>query len=270
MKSRICIIGCGWLGLPLAEYLIGKGFLVNGSTSSKHKIDRLSQAGIHPFLLKLSADSISGDLDACLAGSKTLILNIPPGLRKNPERNYPKMITHLIAPIENSSVEQVLFVSSTSVYEDTLEIPLITETSKTSTSNSATKLLRVEQLFQKNKNFSCTILRFSGLIGNQRHPAKYLSGRSGLKNPKAPINLIHQKDCIQIIETIISNNIWNELFNASYPSHPEREKFYTDSCKTLKIPKPLFDHSLRSKGKIISSNKLIQQLTYSYKYDINN
>jgi len=270
LKSKICIIGCGWLGFPLAEFLIAKGFSINGSTSTEHKLKKLAIAGIQPFLLKFSPNNISGDLSNCLSDCKTLILNIPPGFRKNPNSDYLSMMTNLINPIENSSVEQVLFIGSTSIYEDGLEIPIINENSKTSTSAIATKLLQVEELFQKNKNFVCTILRFSGLIGNQRHPAKYLSGKSGLKNPKAPVNLIDQKDCIQIIETIITNNIWNNVFNASYPSHPEREEFYVNACKTLKLPIPLFDHSKESKGKIISSNKLVQQLNYRFKVEINN
>ena len=270
MKSKIGIIGCGWLGFPLAKFLIAKGFSINGSTSTKHKLGKLASAGINPFLLKFSSNNISGDISKCLSGCKTLILNIPPGLRKNPERDYLSMMTNLINPIENSSVDQVLFIGSTSIYEDILEIPTIDENSKTSTSTIATKLLQVEELLQKNKNFDCTILRFSGLIGNQRHPAKYLSGKSGLKNPKGPVNLIDQKDCIHIIETIITNKVWNNVFNASFPSNPEREEFYVSACKTLKLPIPLFDHTLESEGKIISSNKLIQQLDYRFKVDINN
>ena len=35
---QVSILGCGWLGLPLAKSLIEKGFSVNGSTTSVEKI----------------------------------------------------------------------------------------------------------------------------------------------------------------------------------------------------------------------------------------
>ena len=37
-KDKIGIIGCGWLGLPLAKLFLKNGFLVKGSTTSKEKI----------------------------------------------------------------------------------------------------------------------------------------------------------------------------------------------------------------------------------------
>jgi len=270
LNSKICIIGCGWLGLPLAKYFIEKGADVNGSTSTKSKIKTLKLAGVNPFLLQLSSEKIVGNIDACLDHCKILILNIPPGLRKNPAQDYLGMMQLLVPHIENSSIENLLFISTTSVYEDTVETPILDETSKTSSSTVASKLLIVEQLFKNNSKFRTTILRFSGLIGENRHPAKYLSGKTGVKNPEAPINLIHQKDCIQIIASIINHNAWEELFNASSPSHPSRVNYYKQVCRDLNLPLPQFDYSKTSVGKIISSEKLARELDYRFINNINN
>ena len=51
--TKISILGCGWLGLPLAKALIGNGFSVNGSTTSIDKIGLLENAGITPFLIEI-------------------------------------------------------------------------------------------------------------------------------------------------------------------------------------------------------------------------
>ncbi|WP_431132774.1 NAD(P)H-binding protein [Psychroserpens mesophilus] len=266
MKQRICIIGCGWLGLPLATSLLKKGHSVKGSTTSSEKITILNSVGIQGFLIRLSSEGISGAIENCLSDCDTLVLNIPPGLRKNPEANYVRQMQHILPYVKASTVKQVLFVSSTTVYDDDDLFPVIYETSPTSTiSNTAQQLLAVEALFQNNSGFSTTILRFSGLFGDDRHPATFLSGKTNLKNPNAPVNLIHQRDCIAIIENIIQQNIWNDIFNASTPSHPSKKNYYTSICIAQNLPLPTFDTTQKSKGKIIDSSKLARVLDYEFK-----
>jgi nucleoside-diphosphate-sugar epimerase len=91
----------------------------------------------------------------------------------------------------------VLFISSTSVYND-VDAFVTEETIARPATESGKQLLETEQLLQSNINFKTTILRFGGLIGEDRHPVKFLAGRENLENPNAPINLIHQEDCIGI------------------------------------------------------------------------
>lgn len=266
MKRKICVIGCGWLGFPLAKSLFKKGYRVSGSTTSPEKISVLNSSNIQGFLIQISSEGIIGDIKDCLAECETLIVNIPPGLRKNPEANYVKQMQFLIPFVEDSSVKNVLFVSSTSVYDDTESFPVISEISETSSvSKTAQQLLAVEANFQKNLNFKTTIIRFSGLFGEDRHPAKHLSGRQNIKNPAAPVNLIHLIDCISIIENIIQHGIWNTTFNASTTPHPSKETYYLSVCKRLNLTLPEFDQSQVSKGKTIDSTKLAQVLGYEFK-----
>jgi len=264
LKQKICVIGCGWLGFKLAKSLIKKGYSVKGSTTSIEKIAELNLNKIEGFLVHFSSEGITGNLKNCLSDCDTLVLNIPPGLRKNPEANYVKQMQYLIPYLERSSVKNVLFVSSTSVYDDHESFPVVSETSLTSTT-TARQLLAVEALFQNNSTFRTTILRFSGLFGEDRHPATVLSGRSDIKNPDAPVNLIHRDDCIAIIEKLIENNIWNDSFNASTTAHPTKQTYYTAICKSQNLALPQFDHTKISKGKIIDSTKLARVLDYEFK-----
>lgn len=265
MNEKIGIIGCGWLGFPLAKQLIKNQYEIHGSTTSKDKLKRLEEASITPFLIQLTSEGIDGDIKACLSQCKTLILNIPPGLRKNPNSDYVKKMSHLIPHIETSSVENVLFISSTSVYDDDESFPVITENSPTSNSEIASQLLAAESLFQTHKNFKTTVLRFSGLIAEDRHPATILSGKTQLKNGNAPINLIHRTDCIGIIISILQRQTWNEIFNASTTPHPTKKEYYTRICETLMIALPEFENDMKSKGKIINSEKLVRLLNYDFK-----
>lgn len=271
MSKQISIIGCGWLGLPLAKHLLGKNCKVKGSTTSIDKVPILKSEGIDAFYIELTEDVAKGAIENCLSGSEILILNIPPGLRKHPETDFVKRMSLLVPYIEKSSVKNMLFVSSTSVYSDDESIPTITEDIiPNPDTESGRQLWEVEKMLQTNDHFDTTVLRFSGLFGPNRHPATYLSGRTDVKNPEAPVNLIHLDDCIEIITLIIENNIWNETLNASTRPNPSKKDYYTSVCKVLDVPVPSFRTHGISKGKLINSEKLVQLLDYNFQVKLNN
>jgi nucleoside-diphosphate-sugar epimerase len=270
--KQISILGCGWLGLPLAEALMEKGFLVKGSTTSSEKLSVIENLGIQPFWIVLESNNVSGDIETFLQGSKTLIIDIPPKLRGNPKEDFVGKIATFIPFIEKSEIENVLFVSSTSVYGDTSSFASaqddtlsVTEETKTCPeTESGRQLVAVEQLLQTNTHFKTTILRFGGLIGEDRHPIRFLAGRKNLENPKAPINLIHQTDCIGIIIKIIEFDCWNETFNAAAPFHPSREAYYTQKAIDLGLDLPEFNVESPTFGKTILSTKVENVLGYTF------
>lgn len=268
--TQISILGCGWLGLPLAKRLIEKGHSVNGSTTSESKLSILENAGINPFQIMLKRESISESITDFLAESEILIIDIPPKLRgtndDSPRKIFVEKIENLIPFIEKSSLKKILFVSSTSVYGD--ENDLVTEeTIPNPETESGKQLLLTEALLQKNQNFETTILRFGGLIGEDRHPVTSLSGRENLENADAPVNLIHQNDCIGIIEAIVNQSKWNEVFNAVATFHPTREDYYTQKAKEQNLILPKFSPEKSNIKKTISSEKIEKSLNYKFKLD---
>ncbi|MCG2610263.1 SDR family oxidoreductase [Flavobacterium sp. SM15] len=263
-KETISILGCGWLGLPLSEALIRDGFSVKGSTTSSEKMQLLKTKNIQPFLIELSESKIQGDIDLFLKDASLLIIDIPPKLRSVISENFVQKIKNLIPFITESSVEKVLFVSSTSVYAD--QNKTITEaTLPNPDTESGKQLWEVEQLLQNNPNFKTTIVRFGGLLGEERHPIKQLAGKENLENPDAPINMIHQKDCIGILQAIIEKQAWNEQFNAVAPFHPTRKEFYQRKAQELNLPLPTFVSEKPSLGKLISSEKTETVLNYTFR-----
>lgn len=268
--EQISILGCGWLGLPLAKALLTNGFSVKGSTTSEEKLSTLGSFGIDPFLILLDSKSTNDAIENFLDGSKTLIIDIPPQLRRKNddsstvnEKVFVEKIKTLITYIEKSTVENVLFVSSTSVYGEADEV-ITEETLPKPDTESGKQLLEVELLLQNNSNFKTTILRFGGLIGEDRNPIKFLAGKQNLENPETPINFIHQDDCIGIILKIIVSNSWDEIYNGVSPFHPTREKYYTQKAIELNLSLPEFDHSKISTGKLILSDKIMNVLGYSF------
>ena len=261
--TQISILGCGWLGLPLAKSLLQNGFSIKGSTTSLEKISLLESEGITPFLVRLEEQQISASVIDFLADSQILIINIPPKLRGGSTENFVAKITTLLPFIENSTVEKVLFVSSTSVYgEDNEFVSEVTVLNPDT--EGGRQLAIVENVLQKNSRFQTTILRFGGLISDERNPVRFLSGRENIENPDAPINLIHQDDCIGIIEKIIGLNSWDETYNAVAPFHPTRQEYYTQKATELNLALPKFAALNTIVGKTILNNKLIEVLDYSF------
>jgi nucleoside-diphosphate-sugar epimerase len=267
VNKQISIIGCGWLGLPLAQHLIDKNFKVKGSTTSSKKLAVIKEHAIEGYVVRLTENKILGNYAAFLADSETVIINIPPGLRHHPNKNHVAEIKHLVTAIENHNIKHVLYISSTSVFNDSTNFPQVTAiTPPDAKSNTAQQLIEIEQTLQNNSNFSTTILRFGGLFDETRHPAKYLSGKTQISNPEAPLNLIHKKDCIQIIEAILKNQVCNVALNAVYPNHPAKQTYYSAYCERQNLPLPEFDYSSKSKGKIINSSRLVALLNYTFKH----
>ncbi|MGL2993102.1 SDR family oxidoreductase [Flavobacterium sp. TSSA_36] len=261
--TQISILGCGWLGLPLAKDLVKNGLLVKGSTTSSSKLAHIEKLGVLPFLMELQPNAIDGDITTFLMGSEILIIDIPPKLRSNNSEDFVGKMQTLIPFIEQSDVQNVLFVSSTSVYGEANDV--VTETTPLNPdSEGGRQLVLVEQLLQSNPHFQTTILRFGGLVGPDRNPVRFLAGKENLPNAKAPINFIHQADCIGIIQKIIGLNCWNETFNAVSPYHPSREEYYTKKAIEWQLVAPTFDRTLAGRGKRISSDKLQTILKYIF------
>ena len=277
-REKISILGCGWLGLPLAKSLLLKEYEVKGSTTSESKLDVLRNAGILPFQIQLESHQIIGTIEDFLKETNVLIIDIPPGLRSeissSNELTFVNKIRTLVPFIEKSGIKNVIFVSSTSVYADGFPIVEITEETKPNPDSESGKQLAIaETLLQSNSYFKTTVIRFGGLLGDDRHPVKFLAGKTNVENPDAPVNLIQREDCIGIIEKILKqvqhdNWEWNQTFNAVSPQHPKRKAYYHKKAEILNLPLPTFAENSESKGKMISSKKVETILGYSFQKEI--
>jgi nucleoside-diphosphate-sugar epimerase len=265
LQRQISIIGCGWLGLPLAESLIQRNIKIKGSTTTESKVKILKEVGIDPFLIRLGEGELIGDCSEFLSGSDTLIINIPPGLRSHPKKSHVEEVKPLIDAIKLSGIQYVIYISSISVYKNDSNFTKITEDcSPNATSNAAVQLRAIENLLQNSNRFKTTIIRLGGLFDQDRHPARYLSGKTNVLNPDAPINLIHKNDCIHIIEATLKADLWDITLNAVYPHHPKKREYYEMYCKKHQLVPPTFNSIKKSEGKTIDSSKLVQLLNYKF------
>lgn len=263
MTKKIGIIGCGWLGLPLAKSLIKKDFKIKGTTTSKDKIKVLQKAGISPYMISLSEDEIKGPIANFSEDVSILVINIPPGLRgKGPKQSYVKKLELLHKEIKKSEVEKVIFISSTSVY-GSVEGEVTEETKPKPSTESGKQLLVCEKMFQEDEELHTTVIRFGGLIGPDRHPVTMLSGRANLTGGNAPVNLIHLNDCINLIYMVINNELWNTILNGVYPDHPLKEDYYKSEAQKRGIKPPDYQ-----KNEGITDKKVTTSSSFLIKNDV--
>lgn len=263
----ISILGCGWLGLPLAEHLRDDGYAIKGSTTTAEKLELLSGKNITPYLLKLDPQ-LKCDNCEDFWDSDLLVLNIPPGRGNDDvETFHKKQIEAVIKELKSSPIKFVIFISSTSVYPKKAGIVSETDTQKGNASRSSgNALLQAESMLQQQQGFKTTVIRFGGLYGGDRHPVKYMAGKKNLDKGNAPVNLIHRKDCIGIIRKVIEDEVTDEIFNGVSDGHPPKKMYYPAAAESLDLEPPTFNEDESKSYKIVSNRKVKQMLKYEFKY----
>ncbi len=166
MKT-VSILGCGWLGLPLGEYLVGKGYGVKGSTRTPEALAAMKTAGIDPYYISLGPDLTGGEGFEKFFESGVLVINFPPERREDIIPFHTEQIKSLISRLEKSPVRNVIFVSSTSVYPE-LGRDVFEDEEAPPEKASGKALVIAERLLLGNTSFRTAVLRFGGLIGYDR------------------------------------------------------------------------------------------------------
>ncbi|MCD9497506.1 NAD-dependent epimerase/dehydratase family protein [Photobacterium carnosum] len=265
MKVSIC--GCGWLGLPLALSLKSQAIEVWGSKTTIEGANVLQQQGINSCLLTLP---LIGDIDPAIVQFLTtdvLIIAIPPGRKNLDPQDHIEKVMSLATAAKKAGCQRIIFISTTSVY-DPLQGEVLETTPVNPSSASGQLHYALEQQLRQQWQQQLTVLRLSGLIGPQRHPVTFLSGRRQLSAAKQPVNLVHLDDCIGVISAIIKQHPSMPIMHLAASTHPTREQYYTAMAIKLQLPLPEFGNDDNGiNGKEINSNQTIRHLGIVLQHD---
>ncbi len=247
------ILGCGWLGMPLALQLQQEGIGVRTSRASAKGVQALRSQGLQAHQIVLDAHHPQYD-PQFFEGLSALIIAVPPGLRKNPARRFDAAVAHLMTYCTPYAIPHLLFCSSISVYGVAGD-PIDETTPCKPQTPSGQQLLACEQhvLAAAGK---ATIFRLGGLIGADRHPIHSFAKRRIIPNPKAPINLVHQDEVLAYCRAWIQRPATNAVFNVVSPLHQPREAYYSQCAKQLEMPQLQFGETTPFKGSVLS-NKIV-------------
>ncbi|MFD2035651.1 NAD(P)-binding domain-containing protein [Belliella marina] len=252
---KISIIGLGWLGEPLADALLNKGHSVKGTTTSVQKSESLTQSGYENIMLKFSPHP-EGVGYQQIFDADILVVNIPPRTKTANPTFHPEQIKFIKELVVQKKVAKVIYTSATSVYPN--ENQEAKETDQLTIGNTGNRaLFDAEKILWKDKDYDLTVVRFGGLLGVDRVPGKYFSGKDNVEGG-APVNYIHRDDAVRLICWIIEKGLWNETFNGVTPLHPSRREVYEKNAAELGFPPPKsYDVSGAKPWKMISGEKIL-------------
>lgn len=235
----ISILGCGWVGMPLAHNLLQAGYTVKGSTTRASKQATINQLGAQAYHLQLNPALAQDpeDFFAC----DVLVVTMPPprSSEVSDERAYLTRQAEVV--LEHLDADTHLIVtSSTSVYAKNNQIA--TEEDDTPPESARGQALRAyEHAFQKRP---VTILRLAGLFGKDRQPGRFLAGRQDLPGGASPVNMVHGDDVVAAIERVIEAHQTGQdvsgTFNICADTHPTRASFFQQAARNANLPLPTF------------------------------
>jgi nucleoside-diphosphate-sugar epimerase len=262
----VSILGCGWLGFPLAEALHKQGFQIKASTTHPEKVFEFRNRGFVPYLIEC-CPQVAGEGCEDFFQSPCLVITLPYKRSFADPAFYFDQIRSVVDRIHAAASNVfVIFISSTAVYpqdlkdarEDAVFVP---------ENRRAEILLIIENFLLKEMPGKATILRLAGLYGGDRRIGKFLSGQSMLPDAEQPVNLVHRDDGIAVICRVILLNARGEIFNVCGDGHPSRRVLYTTAARQMGLPPPVFQENISGKRyKVVSNQKLKDRLGVIFRY----
>jgi len=273
MNKSVSILGCGWLGVPLAEHFMSLGYAVKGSTTQADKLSLLKQKGIDAYVIDLSKEAA---ITTEFFKSDLLIVMVPPRSRTQQPGVYLSQMKKLAKQIiQHPHIKQFIYTSSTSVYPD--RAGLAKEEQVCSAEQSAhAELVEVENLFLSISDLAVTIVRLGGLTGGSRLLVKHFAGKKDLAGGNYPVNLLHQEDAVRILHFVAEKRLTG-VMNACSPKHPFKKIFYRELAQRFQMALPEFREE-QEEGKTIDVSKLQNEgyifsfedpHTFAYDQDLN-
>lgn len=257
--KKTTIIGCGWVGLPLAERMISEGNNVFGSTTDNEKFRSLEMKKIIPFYFDLATNSEIPDI--VQKETEILIITIPP-INREDYKFYGDQLAKLVDQFK--SLKKVVFLSSISVYPR--HSANYSEDFEFLEREMQNPIYYAESKLSEIVKDKLIIMRLGGLFGPGRHPALALQGRNDVENPSGTINLVHRNDVIDSLLHVLKAD-FTGILNVVYPEHPWRKEFYTHVFRKYGLEPINFVISPTVDRQIITT-KITKDLGYRFSYSI--
>lgn len=254
--NEYTIIGCGDIGLKVAEELLKQDCSVQATVHFQEGAGTLESLGIMPLVANFDYQDEIPDLP--LHGRKIFYTMPPQGGGSSDYRmlNFCRRLSAENCP------ERVVYISTSGVYGDcggelvTEERPLNPQTTRAKRRVSAETQLREQA---EKLGFALIILRVTGIYGPGRLPISQLTkGHEVLKPEDAPLtNRIHSQDLARVCLAAMEKGEHGDIFNVS-DGHPSSMSHYFMSVAELyNLPQP------RQLG-LAEAEKTMNPLTLSF------
>ncbi|AIJ06770.1 MULTISPECIES: SDR family oxidoreductase [Edwardsiella] len=265
--QRVAIVGLGWLGMPLALSLMARGYQVVGSKTTPDGVEAARMSGVECYPLRLAPQLECDDEDlAQLLSVDALVITLPASCGNDEGMGYRQSVRQLVDSALAYGVARIIFLSSTSVYgaargEVNEDSPLQPNTL------AGQALTDLERWLHDLPNTSVDVLRLAGLVGEGRHPGRFLAGKTDLPGGNVGVNLLHRDDAIAAIMLLLAQPQGGHVYNLCAPQHPARRAFYPPLARALGLTPPAFrSDDDATAGKAIDGTRISHELGFVYRY----
>ena len=264
------VIGCGFLGLPLAHRWKTAGDEVYATTRSEERAAKFRSSGFCPLVLDTTVAATLRDLQSIPFDTVVVAVGMDRSRYTSVHDVYVGGLQNVLENL-HEKVGQLIYVSSTGVYAD-FGGDWVDEASPTKPVRDGGKAcLAAEQLLQASRFADrATILRMSGLYGNDRVPTrKTVESKQWNKlSPAGYLNLIHVDDAVSAVCAVCASaddSFLKETFLVSDSNPTPRQNYYQYLADQFELgPIPWDDNtpdpnSRGSASKRISNAKLLER-----------
>jgi nucleoside-diphosphate-sugar epimerase len=253
MPKKTLIIGCGYIGLPLALQLQAEGHEIDAWVHSNE-----SAATLEGCRFRLIITGSAADPAVWLTLDRTYDLVVHcassgGGGEAAYEEVYVQSAHEMAMRQPNA---RKVFVSSTSVYGQ-LNGELITEKSEAEPESATGKILRRAEQIALGAN--ATVVRSSGIYGPKRGVLfeKFRRGEATIDGDgKRWINQIHQRDLVVALLVVIAWGKPGEIYNATDDTPVQQRDYYAWCSKFLSQPMPPHSRAERTRKRGMTNKRV--------------
>lgn len=242
---KIGIIGCGWLGEKVAKKLAEENQMF-ATVRTEKSLHQLGDAGYQLFQLDFENDAAE-EIGVIFQSMDALIISLPVSKNYHSQKIF-KNVSKFLGDYK----KQIIFFSSVGVYPQ--DDGIYTEKS---TENLNENIFAAEDFYRKAFP-QINILRFGGLMGDDRNFSKYFQNKP-ISDPETLVNHIHYQDIAEIVDLIIKNNIQGKLYNVVAPFHPTKQQVFDYQMKNIDS-----EVKMANGGRLILGNLLEKEMNYTF------
>ncbi len=242
MKNKIAIVGCGDVGLRIAQRL-----RISGVTMQKILPIVRSEASQKQLLVDFS-ETIRLDLDKEHKVAQTLLSEISELYYLVPPQksgDYDLRSQQILKLLANygTSLRRIVLISTTGVYGDCQGEYVTEETPLNPTTPRSQRRADMEKQwlsFAKQQQCILSVLRVPGIYSFSRLPRKRLEAQAPIVDPEECgfTNRIHADDLAMICTNVMSKQTGTDIYNATDGKPGKMSQYFIDAAEFLGLAKP--------------------------------
>jgi nucleoside-diphosphate-sugar epimerase len=253
---RICIIGCGYVGKAAAIQWKKEGHEITVTTRSLERAYQLRPIADLVYIL-------DEDWYKLLDKQDVVLLSVAPDAKSDYIQTYLRTAENLVQVVKHSSVSQIIYTGSTSIYGDHEGNWVDEQTPPQPMNANAQILLTTEHTLLKAETDQrkVCIFRLGEIYGPGRSIAervRKMQGSSFPGNGENYTNLVHQDEILSALDYAVKQKL-NGIYNLCNDIHIARKEMYQEICQAQGWPEVQWNPAVKSPhagNKKVSNEKL--------------